>query len=114
MSHHDDDARLRGMLEYARKAVAAIGGRARAELDQDEILGAALERFVEIVGEAANRVSEERKRHTPQIPWRQIVGMRNRLIRGYVAVDYDILWHVVHDDLPSLIERVEEVLAASD
>jgi uncharacterized protein with HEPN domain len=96
------------MLVYARKAVDAIQGCSRTDLDRNAVLAAALERFVEVIGEAANRVSQERRQQTPDIPWRQIVGMRNRLIHGYVAVDYDILWGVVHADLPTLIERLEK------
>ena len=110
MSHREDETHLRDMLDYASKAVEAIRGRARADLDRDAILGAALERFVEIIGEAANRVQDERRRAMPDVPWKQIVGMRNRLIHGYIAVDLDILWNVVHDDLPALIERLEKEL----
>jgi uncharacterized protein with HEPN domain len=110
MSHREDETHLRDMLDYARKAVEAIRGRSRADLDHDAILGAALERFVEIVGEAANRVQDERKRAMSDVPWKQIAGMRNRLIHGYIAVDLDILWNVVHDDLPVLIERLAKEL----
>ena len=79
-------------------------------MDGDVVLAAALERFVEIIGEAAGRVSDERKLAAPNIPWRQIVGMRNRLIHGYGAVDRDVLWNVVHDDLPGLIEKLHRGL----
>lgn len=62
-------------------------------------------------GEAAGRVPEEvRTRHT-DIPWRQIVGMRNRLTHGYDAVDLDILWEVIAKDLPPLVQRLEAILA---
>lgn len=99
MSPPNDDTLLRDMRDSARKAVAAIQGRSRADLERDPVLNAALERFVEVVGEAANRVSEDRKKALPGIPWRQIVAMRNRLVHGYASVDRDVLWDVVHDDL---------------
>ena len=110
MSLPDDEACLRDMLDYARKAVEAIRGRSRGELDHDAVLAAALERFVEIIGEAAGRVSEERKAAVSDIPWRQITGMRNRLVHGYGAVDRDVLWDAVYDDLPNLIAELKREL----
>jgi uncharacterized protein with HEPN domain len=110
MSLPEDDARLRDMLDYAGKAVQAISDRSRADLDRDAVLAAALERFVEIIGEAASRVSDERRAGTADIPWRQIIGMRNRLIHGYGAVDRDVLWDVVHDDLPKLVSKLKKEL----
>jgi uncharacterized protein with HEPN domain len=113
MSPPDDDTLLRDMLDSARKAVAAIQGRSRADLETDFALAGAPERFVEIVGEAANRISENRKETLPDIPWRQISGMRNRLIHGYASVDRDVLWDVVHHDLPALISQLASELNRS-
>jgi len=92
-------------------AVDAAAGRSRADLGRDCALAAAIERFVEIIGEAANRVTEQRKDAILSIPWRQIVGMRNRLIYGYGSIDQDILWNIVQDDLPALIGELEKALA---
>ena len=74
------------------------------------VLAAALERFVEIIGEAANGVSSSRQDSLPDVPWRQIIAMRNRLIHGYIAVDYDVLWDIVRDDLPKLIRTLEQAI----
>jgi uncharacterized protein with HEPN domain len=82
----------------------------RAELDTNHMLELALTRLLEIVGEAANRVSEDTQKQHPEIPWRQIVGLRHRLIHGYDAVDLDILWDIVQYDLPPLIASLEEIL----
>ena len=85
-------------------------GRTRAELDSDRQLNLSLVRLLEIVGEAAGRVpAEERARHL-DIPWPDIGGLRNRLIHGYDSVDFDILWHIVSDDLPPLIAALENAL----
>lgn len=65
--------------------------RCGRHLDSDQLLAAALERFIEVVGEAANKVSEPTRRSAPQIPWREIIGMRNRLVHGYASVDHDIV-----------------------
>ena len=110
MSQRDDETRLRDMLDYSQRAVETIRDRLRADLDCDVVLSAALERFVEIIGEAATRVTEERRKLTPDIPWRQIIGMRNRLIHGYGTVDRDVLWDVVHDDLADLIAALQREL----
>lgn len=84
-------------------------GRKRADLDQDRLLNLALVRLLEIIGEAANRVPEEQRAYLPQIPWPQIVSLRNRLIHGYDEVDFDILWQIVVHDLPPLIEALESL-----
>jgi uncharacterized protein with HEPN domain len=98
-----DDVLLRDMRDHARRAVAALTGKERAEFDSDPILAAALERFIEVVGEAASKVSPTTQAATPTIPWREIVGMRNRLVHGYASVDHDIVWDVVTGDLPAVV-----------
>lgn len=110
MSRRNDSISMRQMLDYALKARAMATGRRREDLDNDDMLQLALTRAVEVIGEAASRVSDAaRNRHT-EIPWRDIVGMRNRLIHGYDAVDLDLLWDTVTVDLPPLIEALEGIL----
>jgi uncharacterized protein with HEPN domain len=98
------------MLDHAREAVALVQGRTRVDLDSDRTVTLALTRLVEIVGEAANRVPELTQRQHASIPWRQIIGMRNRIIHGYDSVDLDILWDVIAGDLPPLIEDLTAIL----
>ncbi len=89
-----------------------VRGKTRADLDTDRKLNLALVRLLEIIGEAAGRISkEDRDRHS-NIPWAEIVGLRNRLIHGYDEVDFDILWQIVTTDLPPLIRNLENSLAA--
>jgi uncharacterized protein with HEPN domain len=107
MSAREDDVRLRHMLDHAKEAVAMANGRTRKDLDSDRQQNLALVRLLEIVGEAAGRVPPEERAKLPRIPWPEIVGMRNRLIHGYDAVDFDILWQVLTDDLPPLIDALE-------
>ena len=110
MAQRSDRISLRHMLDYSRKAVVMIEGRGREDLVSDEVLCLALTRVVEIVGEAATRVSlTEQQRHR-QIPWPQIIGLRNRLVHGYDAVDVDILWDIVQQDLPLLIESLGKIV----
>lgn len=111
MTRHDDRTRLRHMLDHAVEAVDMIRGHARQDLDADRKLNLALVRLVEIIGEAAAHVSEaERKRHS-QIPWEDIIGMRNRVIHGYDEVDFGILWDVVELHLPPLIVELRRALS---
>ena len=85
-------------------------GRTRRELDTDRQLNLSLVRLLEIVGEAAGRVPTKERARYPDIPWPEIVGLRNRLIHGYDSVDFDILWQIVRDDLPPLIAALEKAL----
>lgn len=110
MSLPDDESRLRDMRDAADKAVRAVRARVRTDLETDFILAAALERLVEIIGEAASRVTADTQRAMPNVPWREIIGMRNRLVHGYAAVDRDVLWDVVHDDLPDLIAQLDRAI----
>jgi uncharacterized protein with HEPN domain len=109
MRPREDLILISDMLDYARRAVAAVEGKTQADLDSDNVLCGALERFVEVVGEAASRLSQTTRDSTSEIPWHEIIAMRNRLVHGYFAVDLDILWMVVGEDLPKLIRMLEEL-----
>ncbi len=110
MSQLDDAVRLRHMLEYGREALEFAKGKQRVDLESDRTLELALTRLLEIVGEAANRVSEDAQEKYPQIPWEQIIRLRHRLAHGYDAVDLDILWEIVQHDLPPVIAALEEIV----
>ena len=110
MSRHDDGVSMRQMLDHARKGCAMASGRCRTDLDSDYMLQLAMTRLVEIIGEAASRVSEPTRDKHPGIPWPQIVGMRNRLIHGYDTVDLNLLWDTVETDLPPLIASLREIV----
>jgi uncharacterized protein with HEPN domain len=69
-----------------------VRGKTRPDLDRDRLLNLALVRLLEIVGEAASRMPQEERARHPEIPWSDIVSLRNRLIHGYDEVDFDILW----------------------
>lgn len=111
MKPPEDTVLLRDMLDYAGKAVTAVRSRRRDDLDTDEILAAAVERFIEVIGEAASKVSEATRESIPGVPWHEIVGIRNRLIHGYAAVDHDVVWAVVTADLPALVAALKNAIA---
>lgn len=110
MSPPKDLIRLQHMLDYAREAMELIQGKERKDLDADRLLGLALVRLLEVIGEAASRVSPEYQSIYPSIPWSQIIGLRNRLIHGYDAVDMDILWEILSRDLPGLVSELESIV----
>jgi uncharacterized protein with HEPN domain len=99
------------MRDYAAKAISMARGHTRSDLDTDEKLRYALTHLVELVGEAASQASPEIRARFPEIPWRQAIGMRHRLIHGYDAVDLDILWDTISRNLPFLLYILERILA---
>ena len=110
MTRHDDRTRLRHMQDHAEEAAEMAAGRSRRDLEGDRQFCLALTHLVESAGEAAARVSSEGRHRWPTVPWVGIVGLRNRLIHGYDAVDLDILWDIVQQDLPPLIEQLRRIL----
>ena len=107
----DDRARLGHMLDAARKAVSFCRGRSRAELETTEMLSLSLVRLLEIVGEAAREVSSEYRTTHPTIPWKNIIGMRDRLVHGYFDINHDVVWETVTHDLPPLIAELEHLVS---
>ncbi len=110
MTLHDDQVSLSDMLNHAREASELMVDFSLEELRRNRVIQLALTRLVEIVGEAANRVSPETRDTSPGIPWPQIVGMRNRLVHGYDVIDLDLLRRTIKEDLPPLIAALREVL----
>jgi len=111
MSRREDPALLRDMLGAARSAIAAIKGRGPDALAADHVWTLGLVKCLEIVGEAAGRFSEAFRGRHPDVAWAQIVGMRNRLVHAYFEIDCEQVWRALTEDLPPLIERLEETLA---
>ena len=106
----EDFAPLGHMLEASGWALSIAEGRTRHDLDLDLQLFLVLSRAIEVVGEAANRVSDDTQGRTPEIPWRRIIGMRNHLAHKYDDINYDILWEVVTLHLTPMIENVRRLL----
>ena len=114
MSRHDDSVSLSDMLSHAREASELLGKRSSEELAKDRVLQLALTHLVEIVGEVANRVSPATRQQYVEVPWPQIIGMRNRLVHGYDVIDLELLWDTVTTDLPPLIKSLEEIVEQDD
>jgi len=110
MSRRDDMLRLRDMLAAAREARAFAAGRTAADLSRDRQLTLALLKCVEIIGEAAARVSKDTRMKQAALPWADVIGMRNRLVHAYFDIDLSLLWSTVPDDLPVLIRELEKTI----
>lgn len=105
----DDKVRIRHILDAAREAVTFVEARSRRDLDTDRKLSLSLVRLLEIIGEAARGISTEFCRSHPDLPWKKMVGMRDRLIHAYFDINLDVVWETVKDDLPPLIEKLEGI-----
>jgi uncharacterized protein with HEPN domain len=109
-----DDAYLLDMLHEARTAVEFVGKKTYEEFEQDTQCRYAVIRAIEVLGEAAAQVSDEFRLAHPDIEWRKIVGMRNRLIHGYGDIVLSIVWEVLQTDIPELIELLEPLAPSAE
>lgn len=103
----DDHWRVRHMIEAAEQAIAFVAGRERSDLDTDAMLRLALTRAVEVVGEAAAKVTEAGRAELPAVPWLQIAGMRNRLVHACFSINHSVLWDTVQLPLPPLLAQLK-------
>ena len=106
-----DEALLWDMLNYAREAQRQAKGLTLDTFVADMTARLACERALEIVGEAANHVSEPLRAAHPEVVWSDIIGLRNVLIHGYSEVDHEIIWTVLDEHVPVLIRQLEALLA---
>ena len=113
MLNHDA-IRLRHMFDAAVEAVRFTESEMRGSLDTDKKLVLALVKCIEIIGEAAAKVSIECREEMKDIPWPAIISMRNRLIHAYFDINLDILWNTVELDLPQLVDKLDKILYAAD
>ena len=106
----DDIVRLRHILDAAKEALSFTIGKSRADLNMDRMLALSLVKEIEIIGEAAGKISEETRNKYKTMPWQDMIDMRNHLIHAYFDIDLDILWDTVADDLPPLIETLKKII----
>jgi uncharacterized protein with HEPN domain len=106
----DDRVRLVHMIEAAESARSFASGRTRADLDTDQLLLFGIVRAIEIVGEAAGGISEASRAAAPQLPWKAMVAMRDRLVHAYFDIDRDIVWRTVTEEIPALLPMLRSLL----
>ena len=105
-----DAALLLDMLQSARLAVYYVSARTRGDLDSDTMLSDAVQRRIEIVGEAARGISQLFKDAHTEIQWRPIMATRHILAHDYDEVNQDIVWRICQDHLPPLIAQIAAIL----
>jgi len=106
----DDLIRIRHMLDAVTEALEFTKNKNREALNDSRMLTLAIIKELEIVGEAASKLSPEFKAGQPHIPWGDIVGMRNRLTHGYFDIDLDRVWDTVIEDLEPLRDELERIV----
>ena len=108
----EDRVRLLHMIEAADDAIGFVADYTPEKLEGDRKTLFAVIRCIEIIGEAAARVSDSTRATAPDIPWGAIIGMRNRLVHAYFDVDTELVWKTIHAELPALNRRLQELVSA--
>lgn len=106
----DDAVRIQHMIEAAQDALRFIENRKREDLESDRLLALALTRAIEILGEAASKITADTRQSLAQIPWEPIVGMRNRLVHAYFDINFNIIWKTATEEIPKLLPLLRAAL----
>jgi uncharacterized protein with HEPN domain len=106
----DDWVYVGHMLDMCQQALDISLGKEKPGYDQDITLRLALTHLIQVIGEAAQHVSEKFKQSHPEVPWHEIIGMRHRIVHDYLNVDEDVVWQVTKEDLPSLLAVLEHII----
>ena len=103
---------LHDIRSAAAKAIEFLGSSCLADFQADEKTMFAVVRALEIIGEATKRIPEDLSRQHPEIPWRAMAGIRDKLIHDYVSVNAEVVWKTVREDLPMLLEQLSKIPSA--
>ncbi len=114
MSKRDQRVTLRQIVEYVLHAQALCAEKSAAQIEANWRDALAFERAMEVIGEAVKRLPEELTRRYPQVPWRLVAGMRDKISHGYDTVDYQLLWDAVRNDLATLSAAAQAMLRELD
>ena len=109
-----DDACLLDMFTAAGKVLAFTSDATWEKFQDDDVLQSAVMRQIQIIGEAARKVSKQTRDAHPEVPWTQIVGMRHRLVHEYFRIRLDRVWEVVQQDIPPFISMLKPLIPPED
>jgi len=107
--NESDIIRLKHMLDCAKSALNLVKSRTFDDMVNDRMFRMALIKEIEILGEAATKISDETRKQFPDIPWKPIIGMRNRLVHVYYDINLKVLWSTANYNVPKLIEEFEKI-----
>jgi uncharacterized protein with HEPN domain len=110
MPHRRDSVFIAQMIEAAEAALEFCEGHTAEGFAGDRLVGYAVVRAIQLIGQAARGVSSDLQAAHPDIPWREMIGMRNVVVHDYADVDLALVWKTVRDDLPGLVERLRAIL----
>ena len=114
MSKRDVRLLLTDILESIAKARRYIRGMTFQEFATNDLVVDAVTRNLEIIGEAARQIPEEIRRRHPEVPWRRVIGLRHIVVHEYFAVDIEILWTIVQENLPELERHLRQMLEGEE
>ncbi len=109
----EDRIRIQHMADAAKTALEFVSGRSRQDLDRDRMLLFGVLRAIEVLGEAASRVSAGTRSALPDVPRAAVIAMRNRLIHGYFDIDITLVCKTVQEEIPALLEVLDSALRAA-
>jgi uncharacterized protein with HEPN domain len=105
----DDLAYIEHILDCIRKINEFSNGLSLQEFKTNEMAQDAIIRNIEIIGEASKKISKDTKQTSHKIPWKEIAGMRDKLIHDYLGVDVTVIWNTIHQDIPMLEKLLGEI-----
>ena len=106
----DDLVYVGHMLDTAQKVLEKIRGLSYRQFEEDENLRLALTHLIQVIGEAAARVSHAFRNSHPEVPWKAIVGMRHKVVHDYLNVDEDIVWDTVSQEILPLVGELKKIV----
>jgi uncharacterized protein with HEPN domain len=111
MSERDETLYVEDMLSFCKRAMGYAAPLTESTLTADQMRYDAILRNIELLGEASTRLTDDTRALAPEVPWREIVGTRNRLAHGYLGIAAETVWSIINDDLPPLQRKLEALLA---
>lgn len=106
----DERIRIQHMIDAAEEALSFAADTSEKDFSKNRMLILSVIKEIEIIGEAASKISEVTKSKYSDIQWQDIVSMRNRLIHGYFDVNVKLVWNTIKNNLPPLIKTLKEIL----